>query len=77
MTNYVLFTGQNCNPCETVKSMLAQGNLPAGINLEIVDASLDPRVVDFVVRTVPTLVNLDNKEQTTGVFNIMKVLHRD
>jgi hypothetical protein len=57
--------------------MLAQGNLPAGTNLEIVDASLDPRVVDFVVRTVPTLVNLDNGEQTTGVFNILKVMHRE
>jgi hypothetical protein len=76
LDNYVLFTGQNCNPCETVKSMLAQSSLPEGTSLEIVDASIDTRVIDYVVRSVPTLVNVETKEQTTGVFNIVKKLNR-
>lgn len=74
MTHYVLFTGQNCNPCATVKTMLSQTPLKDGVTLEIVDAGLDERVVEFVVRTVPTLVNVDTKQPTTGAFNIIKEL---
>lgn len=72
--NYVLFTGQNCSPCNTVKSMLAQTPLRQGISLEIVDAGIDERVVDYAVRAVPTLVNADDKTKTTGVFNIVREL---
>lgn len=72
--NYVLFTGENCNPCNTVKSMLAQTPLKQNINLEIVDASLDERVIDFAVRGVPTLVDVDTGIKTTGVFEIVKQL---
>ena len=72
--NYVLFTGENCNPCNTVKSMLVNTSLKPGISLEIVDASLDERVIDFAVRGVPTLVDVDTGVKTTGVFEIVKQL---
>lgn len=75
MKSYVLFTGQNCSPCETVKTMISQSPLGEGVSLEIVDAATDERVVDFVVRSVPTLVNLDTKVLTTGVFNIVRELN--
>ena len=72
MTNYVLFTGDNCNPCNTVKSMLTQTQLKQNINLEIVNAEVDSRTVDYAIRGVPTLVNTETGIKTVGVFEIIR-----
>ena len=70
--NYLLFTGEKCNPCTTVKTMISQTPLKQNITLEIVNAETDPRVIDFAIRGVPTLVNVEDGVKTTGVFNIVK-----
>lgn len=72
---YILFTGHECNPCATVKSMVAQSKgLKPGVSLEIVDAETDPRTVTFAIRGVPTLVNESTGEKTTGVLAIVQAL---
>lgn len=71
MPHYVLFTTPQCAPCKMLKEQIGLQRLAPGVSLEIVDAMLDPRVVEFRVRKVPTLVDADTKEVFVAPADIM------
>lgn len=77
MNHYVLFTGENCQPCEVVKGMIRQTQLKQGLELEIVSAMHDPRTSEFGVRSVPTLVDVGTGNKINGVFEIVKEVTRE
>ena len=64
-----LFTASWCTACTALKNQLTEEDL---VDVEIVDADNNPnQVVDFSIRSLPTVIKLEDGEEVDRVLGNM------
>lgn len=67
------FTSPTCQPCKELNRQLKEGW--DGIEFEEIDVTRNPDIVlEYGVRSVPTLVNVDTGEKFVGLEPILGYL---
>ena len=68
----LLFTSSTCIPCGVVKAYLNELETEEGYPVDVVaQESLDNRFIDFRIRSVPTLVDLESDKRFVGAEAIL------
>lgn len=72
----IKFTSPTCQPCKELNRQLKEGT-GIGVDLEEVDVTRNPDIVmQYGVRSVPTLVNVDTGEKIVGLEPILDYLRK-
>ena len=76
----IKFTSPTCQPCKELNRQLKEGTgtgTGIGVLLEEVDVTRNPDIaMQYGVRSVPTLVNLDTGEKIVGLEPILDYLRK-
>lgn len=72
------FTSPTCQPCKELNRQLKEGTgIGEQLELEEVDVTRNPDIVmQYGVRSVPTLVNVDTGEKIVGLEPILDYLRK-
>ena len=72
MRKILRFTASWCNPCKQLSTMLESADL--GIPIEVVDIDIHDNVaVDYNIRSVPTLVLLDDGHEIGRIVGVKTI----